>query len=63
MSTEGKDRLTVEDVRKHKDFQHRTDEEINAIIDTVEKLSLLLYKRTVRKQNSQTDHDQKINPP
>ncbi len=47
MGTQGKEfqRLTVEDVRKFAGFERRTDEEIRQIIITVEKLSLLIYKK------------------
>jgi hypothetical protein len=47
MGREGKEyqRLTVEEVRKLAGFEHRTDEEIGQIIATLEKLSMLIYKK------------------
>jgi hypothetical protein len=47
MGREGKEhqRLTVEEVRKLAGFEHRTDEEIGQIITTLEKLSMLIYKK------------------
>jgi hypothetical protein len=47
MDTRGREfqRLTVEDVRKFKGFERRTDEEIKLIIIAVEKISNLVFKK------------------
>ena len=47
MDRKGKEfqRLTAEDIRKCKGFERRTDEEVKEIILTLEKLSLLIYKK------------------
>jgi hypothetical protein len=63
MEKQGKERLTIEDVRKHKGFEHRTDEEITAIIETVHQLSLLLYKRIIRTHNLHSDNGESHSPP
>jgi len=63
MGKQGKERLTIEDVRKHKGFENCTDEQINAVIDTVEQLALLIYRRINRTHNLNPGHDQELNPP
>lgn len=63
MGKQGKERLTIEDVRKHLGFEGRTDEEINAVIDVVEKLALLIYRRIKRTHNLNPEHDQESDPP
>lgn len=63
MGKQGKERLTIEDVRKHQGFEGRTDEEINAVIDVVEQLALLLYKRIIRTHNLNPDHEEEPGPP
>jgi len=63
MGKQGKERLTIEDVRKHPGFEGRTDEEIIAVIDVVEKLALLIYRRINRTHNLNPKHDQESDPP
>jgi len=50
METKGKQlkRLTVEQVRKFKGFEMRTDQEIRQIILAVEKLSILIFKKLTK---------------
>lgn len=51
-------RLTIEDVRKHKGFDKYTDEEITKIIAAVEKLSLLIYKKFANNNSNQNNDEQ-----
>lgn len=55
MDNEGKEykRLTVEHVRKVEGFENKTEEEIQAIILTLEKLSVLVIQKfAIRKPPS-----------
>jgi hypothetical protein len=51
-------RLTVEEVRKYKGFENRTDEEIRKIIVALEKLSLLIYKKFIKEESNHNDYEQ-----
>lgn len=57
METQGRGfkRLTIEDVRKFKGFERRTDEEIRQIILAVEKISNLIYKKLTK---TKSDYEQ-----
>jgi hypothetical protein len=51
-------RLTVEEVRKYKGFENRTDEEIRKIIIALEKLSILIYKKFIKEESNHNDYEQ-----
>jgi hypothetical protein len=51
-------RLTVEEVRTYKGFENRTDKEIRRIIDAIEKLSLLIYKKLMKERINHKDYEQ-----